>query len=284
MPFLGQLLHMGQAVELCNVIEACGLYPSLSERGRDYTSETFRTSFNHVKGGNKNRINKVAFGETMKHLENRKKMNYAKSIKKTIIGPNKLFLQSNPSSGLVYFMIEYYLHIMKMLQSLVTTNDVFKKGNINEGVLDKNYPLRSFHFTARDQEEPIQMTNMVDVVITDQMVGGQQLLLSLRTIAFCVLKTVQETDTPTGSIWETIEYANRDTKLFEHTEEDTMKIEASSNEKPQEKKTENQGGLERAKKKDELQSSQRRRRRKKLKWQRKGGDPAGARENHSAKP
>ena len=132
---------------------------------------------------------------------------------------------------------------MKMLQSLVTTNDVFKKGNINEGVLDKNYPLRSFHFTARDQEEPIQMTNMVDVVITDQMVGGQQLLLSLRTIAFCVLKTVRETDTPTGSIWETIEYANCDTKLFEHTEEDTMNIKASSNEKPQEKKTGNQGGV-----------------------------------------
>ena len=179
MPFLGQLLHMGQAVELCNVIEACGLYPSLSERGRDYTSETFRTSFNHVKGGNKNGINKVTFGETMKHLENCKKKNYAESIKKTIIRSNKLFLQSNPSSGLVYFMIEYYLHLMKMLQSLVTTNVVFKKGNINEGVLNKNYPLHSFDFTARGQEKSIQMTNMVDVVITDQMVGGQQLLLSL---------------------------------------------------------------------------------------------------------
>ena len=73
MPFLGQLLHMGQAVELCNVIESCGLYPSLSGRGRDYTSETFRTSFNHFKGGNKNGINKVTFGETMKRLENCKK-------------------------------------------------------------------------------------------------------------------------------------------------------------------------------------------------------------------
>ena len=85
MPFLGQLLHMGQAFELCNVIKACGLYPSLSERGRDYTRETFSTSFNHVRGGDKNRINKVTFGETMKHLKNCKRMNYAESIKKTII-------------------------------------------------------------------------------------------------------------------------------------------------------------------------------------------------------
>ena len=86
MPFLGQMCHMGQAVELCHVIEACGLYPSLSKRADDYTTKEFRSCFNRVRDGIKKGKDRDLFLDHMKHLEGCKVLSYNESIKKTIIG------------------------------------------------------------------------------------------------------------------------------------------------------------------------------------------------------
>ena len=117
LPFLGQMCHMGQAVELCNVIKKCGLYPSLSKRADDYTTEEFRTCFNHVKGRNKLGKDRDLFKANMNHLLQCTRFSYNESIKKTIMRAEKLFLWSNPSSALVYFLLEYYLHLIKILRS-----------------------------------------------------------------------------------------------------------------------------------------------------------------------
>ena len=155
---------------------------------------------------------------------------------------DKLFLRSNPSSALVYFLLEYYLHLIKMLQSHAKTNDVFKKGNINAGLNNRKFPLHTFYFTLRNHGEPgvdsiqMKMTNLIDVVIKDQKAGDQQLLLSLRTVAFCILEAVHETSNNLGPIVERIKSAKNQTKLFKHDATDLVKKDASSNKKAQEEK------------------------------------------------
>lgn len=243
MPFLGQLLHMGQTVELSNVIETCGLYPSLSDMACEYTTEDFRKTFNHVMKSRKEGSDSAVFEASMNHLS--KCNTFMESIKKTIIRSSKLFLQSNPSSGLVYFLLEYYLHLGKTLEAISTTNDFFEKGNITGGVANKNYPLRTLHFTATGQDKDEEMTNLKDVIFHDQKVGNQQFLLSLRTVGLCVLKSVRETDTPMTSVLATIKSAKNAEKLFKHDLTDIAKKEDSSKEKEnkkEDKKGENQQG------------------------------------------
>ena len=87
---------------------------------------------------------------------------------------------------------------------------------------------------------------------------------------------MRKTDTPTVSIWDTIESANRDTKLFEHTEEDTMKIEALSNEKTQEKKTENQGGVGESQKKGRAAKLAKEKEKKEAEMAKEGGGSSGS--------
>ena len=68
LPFQGLMGHMRQAVKLCNVIEKCSHYPSLTKRADDYTTEEFTTCFNHVKGGNKLGKDCDLFKANMNHL------------------------------------------------------------------------------------------------------------------------------------------------------------------------------------------------------------------------
>ncbi len=146
---------MAQLAEISNVIKEVSLYPSLAPMASNFITDEFINSFNHIRDGNKNGQHQKVFKSNMEYIYNRQVLIYNTGIKKSIISSEKLFNTPKPSV-FVLFLLEYHIHVMKTLRTNNHIN-IFDKGNLIEGTINKHYPLATFVLKGQGEEYPCHL-------------------------------------------------------------------------------------------------------------------------------